>query len=75
MIEFIFRINHPRPNDRTGEFLMEGLSILLAGFVIADAIMFVNGYRSYIFCAKTEQEKAVRRKWFKDRGLEWDEKK
>jgi hypothetical protein len=54
---------------------MEALAILLAAGVIADAIMFVNGYRSYIFYAKTEQEKAVRRKWFEDRGLEWDEKK
>jgi hypothetical protein len=52
-----------------------GFAILIAGFVIADAIMFVNGYRSYIFCAKTEQEKSVRRAWFKDRGIEWDEKK
>lgn len=48
--------------------------ILVAGFLVADAIMFVNGYRSYIFGAKTEQEKSVRRKWFKDRGIEWDEK-
>jgi hypothetical protein len=35
---------------------MEVFAILIAGGVIADAIMFVNGYRSYIFCAKTEQE-------------------
>lgn len=51
------------------------LVIFITGFVIADAIMFVNGYRSYVFHAKTEQEKAVRRKWFADRGIEWDEKK
>lgn len=51
-----------------------GLAILFSGFVIADAIMFVNGYRSYIFHAKTNQEKAVRRAWFKERGIEWDEK-
>lgn len=54
---------------------MEGLSILLAGFFIAEAIMFVNGYKSWIFYAKTEQEKSVRRAWFKQRGIEWDEKK
>ncbi len=54
---------------------MEALAILFAGAMVADAIMFVNGYKSWIFHAKTEQEKAVRRAWFKDRGLEWDEKK
>lgn len=50
------------------------IAIFFAGFMIADAIMFVNGYRGYIFHAKTEQEKSVRRKWFADRGMEWDEK-
>lgn len=54
---------------------MEALAILIAGFAIADAIMFVNGYKSWIFHAKTEQEKSVRRAWFKRRGLEWDEKR
>jgi hypothetical protein len=54
---------------------MIGISIILAGFLIADAVMFTNGYRSYVFHAKTDQEKAVRRKWFADRGIEWDEKK
>lgn len=53
---------------------MEAIAILFAGGVIADAILFVNGYRSYIFHAKTEQEKSVRRAWFKQRGIEWDEK-
>lgn len=53
---------------------MEVIAILLAGIWIADAIMFVNGYKSWIFYAKTDQEKAVRRKWFADRGIEWDEK-
>ncbi len=53
---------------------MTGICILIAGFVIADVIMFVNGYKSWAFYAKTEQEKAVRRKWFADRGIEWDEK-
>jgi hypothetical protein len=51
-----------------------GLAILFSGFVIADAIMFVNGYRSYIFHAKTYQEKEVRRAWFKSRGIKWNEK-
>ena len=51
------------------------LAILFAGYVIADAILFVNGYKSVIFYAKTEQEKSVRRAWFKQRGIEWDEKK
>ena len=53
---------------------MEALAILFAGFAVADAIMFVNGYKSYIFHAKTDQEKKVRRKWFADRGMEWNEK-
>jgi len=53
---------------------MEAIAILLAAGVVADAIMFVNGYRSYFFHAKTEQEKSVRRAWFKERGIEWDEK-
>lgn len=51
------------------------LAIIVAGFVIADAILFVHGYKSLFFRVKTEQEKSVRRKWFKDRGIEWDEKK
>lgn len=51
-----------------------GFAILLAGAVVADAIMFVNGYRSYFHHTKTEQEKSVRRAWFKERGIEWDEK-
>lgn len=54
---------------------MEAIAILVAGFWIADAVMFVNGYRSYFFRAKTEQEKSVRRAWFKQRGIEWDEKR
>jgi hypothetical protein len=53
---------------------MTGLCVLIAGFVIADAIMFVNGYKSWVFCAKTEQEKAVRLRWFRDREIQWDEK-
>jgi hypothetical protein len=51
------------------------LAIVVAGFVIADAILFVHGYKSLFFRAKTEQEKAVRRAWFKQRGIEWDEKR
>jgi penicillin-binding protein-related factor A (putative recombinase) len=51
-----------------------GFAILFGCFMIADAIMFVNGYRSYCFWAKTEQEKSVRRAWFKSRGIEWNEK-
>ena len=50
------------------------VAILIGAFVIADAIMFVNGYRGYIFGATTEQEKAVRRKWFADRGIVWSGK-
>ena len=50
------------------------LAIFFAGFVIADAIMYVNGYRGYLHYAKTEQEKAVRRAWFESRGIVWDEK-
>ena len=51
------------------------ISILFAGYMIADASMFVNGYNSSIFYAKTDQEKAVRQRWFRDRVIEWDEKK
>jgi len=51
-----------------------GFAILFAGFMIADAIMFVNGYRGYLFGATTDQEKKVRCKWFADRGIEWDGK-
>ncbi len=54
--------------------LSVSLAILFAGYMIADAIIFVNGYRSYFFYAKTDQEKGLRRKWFKDHGMEWDEK-
>lgn len=53
---------------------MEVFAILIAGGVVADAIMFVNGYKSWIFYAKTDQEKAVRKRWFRDREIEWDEK-
>lgn len=53
---------------------MEAIAILVAGFWIADAVMFVNGYRSYFFRAKTEQEKSVRCRWFRDREIQWDEK-
>lgn len=53
---------------------MEAIAILVAGFWIADAVMFVNGYRSYFFRAKTEQEKSVRRRWSRDREIQWDEK-
>jgi hypothetical protein len=53
---------------------MIAISILIGAFMIADAIMFVNGYRGYLFGATTDQEKSVRAKWFKDRGLEWSKK-
>lgn len=52
-----------------------GVAILFAGLFVADAIMFVNGYRGYFHHAKTDQEKEVRAKWFEERGLEWDGKK
>lgn len=51
-----------------------GFAILFAGFMIADAIMFVNGYRGYLFGAKTDQEKAVRKSMFAVKGIEWDGK-
>ena len=57
-----------------GFAILLGFAILFGCFLIADAIMFVNGYRSYCFWAKTEQEKAVRCAWFKQRGIEWNEK-
>jgi hypothetical protein len=48
--------------------------IVVAGFVIADAIMFVNGYRSLFWKARTKQEKAVRRAFFDKLNIKWDEK-
>ena len=48
--------------------------ILIAGYIIADAIMFVNGYRSRFWAAKTEQEKAARRAFFDKLNIKWDEK-
>lgn len=53
---------------------MIALSILIAGYMIADAVLFVHGYKSSFWCAKTEQEKAVRKRWFRDREIEWDGK-
>lgn len=53
---------------------MIGICIIIAGYIIADAILFVNGYKSAFFIAKTEQEKNIRRKIFKEKDLEWDEK-
>lgn len=50
------------------------LSIVFSGLLIADAIMFVNGYRSYFFRAKTDQEKKVRNKFFQRLDTEWDQK-
>ena len=52
---------------------MTGICIILAGYMIADAIMFVNGYKSFFFGAVTDQEKKVRRASFKEKGIEWDE--
>lgn len=54
---------------------MTAIAILIGAFMIADAIMFVNGYRGYLFHAKTDQEKAVRRQWFYERDIKWDEDK
>lgn len=51
------------------------LAIMFAGYMIADAIMFVNGYKSSFWCAKTDQEKALRLRWFRDREIQWDGKK
>jgi hypothetical protein len=53
---------------------MTAIAIIIAGALIADAIMFVHGYKGFFYCAKTEQEKELRRKWFKDRNMEWNEK-
>jgi len=47
------------------------LAFLIGAYLIADAIMFVNGYKSAIFFAKTPLERKVREKFFKDRGIEW----
>jgi hypothetical protein len=50
---------------------MEIFAILLGAWVIGDAILFVNGYRSSFFDAKTDLEKKVRQKFFEDKGIEW----
>lgn len=50
------------------------VAIIIGCFLIADAIMFVHGYKGYFYGASTEQEKKVRRQWFNDRGMEWSEK-
>jgi len=51
---------------------MDGLLFLLGAYIIADAILFVNGYKSGFFHAKTELEKKVRAKFFADNGIDWD---
>lgn len=52
-----------------------GFAIFFGCFMIADAIMFVNGYRGYIFRARTEQEKKVRKHFFsKKLAIIWDGK-
>lgn len=53
---------------------MIALSIIIAGYLVADAILFVHGYKSYIFTAKTEQEKQIRAQLFNKVGIQWDEK-
>ena len=53
---------------------MIAFAILIAGYMIADAILFVNGYKSLFWCAKTDQEKALRLRWFRDREIQWNEK-
>lgn len=50
------------------------IAIIVGSAIIADAIMFVNGYKGFFYGAITEQEKKVRRQWFNDRGIEWSEK-
>ena len=47
------------------------LAFLIGAYLIADAIMFVNGYKSAIFFAKTPLEKEVRKKFFEDQGIKW----
>lgn len=53
---------------------MIGISIIIGAALIADAILFVHGYKGFFYGAVTDQEKNVRRKWFKDQGMEWNEK-
>ena len=52
--------------------IMMALSVLIAGFLIADAIMFVNGYRGYFWHAKTPLEKAVRKAFFEKMNVDLD---
>lgn len=37
-----------------------GICILLSTFIYVDAKMFINGYESVFFHAKTEREKEIR---------------
>jgi hypothetical protein len=53
---------------------MIGLSILIGAYWIADAILFIHGYKSFWWCANTDQEKAVRKAMFEVKGIEWDDK-
>jgi len=41
---------------------MIALSILMAAWLLADAYMFVNGYESTWFKAKTDAEKKLRKR-------------
>ena len=54
---------------------MTGIFILIGAYWITDAILFVNGYKSFWFFAKTDQEKAVRKAMFEAKGIEWDGEK
>ena len=47
---------------------MIGLSILIGAYWIADAVMFVHGYKSYWFCAKTDQEKLYAKRSLKPKA-------
>ena len=53
---------------------MIGFSILIGAYWIADAILFIHGYKSFWWCANTDQEKAVRKAMFEAKGIEWDGK-
>ena len=53
---------------------MIGFSILIGAYWIADAILFIHGYKSFWFRAKTDQEKAMRKAMFEAKGIEWDGK-
>jgi hypothetical protein len=51
-----------------------GILIFISALIVADAIMFVNGYRGYFHFAKTKMEKRVRMAKMRDLVIKLKEK-